>query len=291
MMPVAELSYGLPWVAIRSLDRMLAVHPTLLVGVSFIVLALACAAHAWQHGRAHCLAFAGALVGGAANDVFFMVQRPFFNAQGSIMLTARRVNSALCVHIVLMYLPVAGAWRLSLTPLGQCAASALVGALLWWTWHATDAVVAERWLGVPYGSTLWTLVHGFSFHGLLHALALRRDLLRIRTAAAALVGLSLLGLFVAALMTPFQLHGLGRPDALSLALCVGALLVLVGRETRGLVRRRPRMRLLTHAVWKDAADRRLWRLASLHLALLFVASALGSPGLYTVLPLHILYGA
>ena len=44
----------------------------------------------------------------------------------------------------------------------------LTGAkFLWWTWHDTDAAVAVRWLGVPVGSTMWTLIHGFAFHAIV----------------------------------------------------------------------------------------------------------------------------
>ena len=45
----------------------------------------------------------------------------------------------------------------------------LAGAkFAWWTWHDNDAAVDARWCGVPVGSTMWTLVHGFCFHMLVY---------------------------------------------------------------------------------------------------------------------------
>lgn len=91
----------------------------------------------------------------------------------------------LFVYIGFMYIAVVGTWRLhwahgTAGALGRAAASGITGMLfyapfdlagakfLWWTWHDNDAAVDARWCGVPVGSTMWTLVHGFCFHMLVY---------------------------------------------------------------------------------------------------------------------------
>ena len=181
---------GLPWRVLTPIEAQLAANPTFLAGeASFCALGLVTLLHAFCHGRRHVLAWVGALVGGTANDIFFMALPfvdNFFHAQGLLMLTPRLPLYICAVYICFIYVPVVASWRLPISALGRCAASALCGGLfyapydlvgakfLWWSWHDTDAAIAERWLGVPIGSTLWTIMHGFCFHALVHLFLLHQ---------------------------------------------------------------------------------------------------------------------
>ena len=135
------------------------------------------------------------LLGGAANDVFFMclpLVDNFWHAQGTLMLDARLPAYIPCVYLAFGYWPCAAAARFAarrpaLPPSAQAAAAALAACVfyaafdlvgqkfLWWTWHDTDAGVRARWLGVPVGSTLWTLVHTFVLARLSLALLGREE--------------------------------------------------------------------------------------------------------------------
>jgi hypothetical protein len=244
------------------------------------------------------LCLLGALVVGAVGLL------PFVSAPSELPL------SALCAHLSLLYVSIVGSWRLSLTPIGQCASSALVAAVLcapldllgarhpWCAWHANDA-------GVSYASTLCCLVHAFFFHALLHAVALRRDMLRPGSAIAALAALSLLyapctlllvhllpvptawlspgpGLAAAALRRLAAARAASPPGAASLAMWVCILAAITGREApsllrTGRVRARPMLNALAHECWSSRCDQWLWRLATLHLGVVLLTAVLTDP--------------
>ena len=124
------------------------------------------------------------------NDLLFMMMPfvdNFWHTQCTVMLTPRLPLYIPCVYVVFMYVGVAASnspfvsSRLLAYPsLGRSSVAALTSGLfyslydlvgakyLWWSWHTTDAATYERWLGVPFGSTLWTIVHVFCFSMLLH---------------------------------------------------------------------------------------------------------------------------
>jgi hypothetical protein len=125
----------LPWHGVQPLDNMLRERPTMLVGeAAFITLCALSLVHALWHGRQHMLAWLGALLGGTANDIFFMMLPfvdNFWHAQGFIMITPRLPLYILCVYISFIYIPVVFSWRLPDSRAGwltRCAASALAGA-------------------------------------------------------------------------------------------------------------------------------------------------------------------
>jgi hypothetical protein len=101
------------------------------------------------------------------------------DAQATIMLTPRFPLYLFGVYIALLYLPIAMAWRLQLSPVAEAALAALLGCcvyspwdvvgarLIWWTWHDTDLVIANRLLGVPCASTVWQLCFCFCYCGVL----------------------------------------------------------------------------------------------------------------------------
>src|SRR3989338_2324296 len=111
------------------------------------------------------------------------------------MLTPRLPLYIPCVYNCFMYFGVTAAWKLRLTTpsarlfsLGRIAEAAAAGLLaelfyapydivgakfLWWTWHDTDAAIAERLLGVPIGSSIWVItfvaVFSMALRGVLGA--------------------------------------------------------------------------------------------------------------------------
>lgn len=97
------------------------------------------------------------------------------------MLTPRFPLYLFGVYVAFLYLPIAMAWRLHLSPVSEAALAALlaccvyspwdvVGArLIWWTWHDTDLLIGNRIVGVPCASTLWQLCFCFCFCGVLRA--------------------------------------------------------------------------------------------------------------------------
>ena len=242
-------------------------HPTVLLAeASFISLAIVTLIHAGLHDRQHVLMWLAAVVSGTANDVIFMVLPfvdNFFHAQMTLMLTPRLPLYICCAYIAFQYCGCVAAWRLELPVVPQAAASALAGALfyssyditgakfLWWSWHDTDGPIFERWLGVPCGSTMWTLVHVFVYSLILHGLAYRTDELSNTRFAVALLGSGVLttpAMFIA--MGPFQLQQLrlafvadrllpvitrmpGKPDQLSLGLVIAVFSLLVNLGLNG----------------------------------------------------------
>lgn len=230
-------------------------QPTLLAcELIFYACTLLTLKHAVDHGRHHVLMWITAVVSGTANDIFFMVLPfcdNFFHAQCSIMLTPRLPLYIPCAYISFMYVGAVSVWRLGLPPVAEAAATGLACGLfyaafditgakhLWWTWHDTDAGVFYRWLGVPIGSTMWTIVHCFCYQ-LLHRVLVLHVL---RPDAVVLLGTILWTAllttpFMMLAMGPFQLHQLrfqlpdsmpslpeitqipGKPDALSLLLAI-----------------------------------------------------------------------
>lgn len=153
-------------------------NPSMVFGEAmFIAYALMCTWHAWASGLRYRQALVAALTAGAANDLFFMLLPTvdnFWHAQFSVMLTERLPLYILCAYVSFVYTAAVLSRR---TPgaVAQAALAGLIGCVfyaaydlfgqkyLWWTWHDTDSSVKQRWLGVPYGSTMWSAVHCFCF--------------------------------------------------------------------------------------------------------------------------------
>lgn len=150
-----------------------AAMPSFVLGeLLFLVGAAICLWHAVGTGRSNVLIWCAALVAGTANDLIFMalpLVDNFWQAQGTVMLTPRMPLYIPCVYVCFMYVPTAAVRRLGLTRMPTATLSGLgamlfyapydiVGArFLWWTWHDTDAPIAERILGAPASSSLWVL--------------------------------------------------------------------------------------------------------------------------------------
>lgn len=250
----------LPWTSIRSPSDVWKENPTLVLGELLFYLCTSIAIwHAMRCGRQHQLLLVASVVTGTANDIFFMIMPfvdNFFHAQFTIMLTPRLPLYIPCVYICFTYVAAAAVLRLGLPPIAQSAACGLAGGLyycvydlfgqkfLWWTWHDTDVAIYERWLGVPFGSSMWTIVHCFCFMYLLHHVALKYPVLSwTRCGFAVVVSALLTTPFMMLSMSPFQMHQIrlqfepafevvqipGRPDAICLALAVLFCVLVVGQ--------------------------------------------------------------
>jgi hypothetical protein len=169
--------------------------PTFVVAeFLFFTIAILAFAHAWTRNashpagrRRHVLMYLFAVVGGCCNDLLFMTMPltdNFWHSQATIMLTPRLPLYILAVYASFLYVPVACVWRLGLPPLAESTLAGIAAMFfyapfdvvgikfLWWTWHDSDTVVAERIMNVPVSSTMWvgvyTCMFAFLFNVLLH---------------------------------------------------------------------------------------------------------------------------
>jgi hypothetical protein len=242
----------LPWQHFNNPLEQWANLPSFLVGeLMFMICAVLALVHARRSGRDHVLIWIAALIAGTANDLIFMalpLVDTFWQAQATIMLTARMPLYIPCVYICFMYYPTVAVRRLRLHPLAQAALTGMVACLfyapydivgakfLWWTWHDTDATIATRILGAPVSSSLWVLTFVAAFAWLNHR-AIARDV-ELRGPAFAR-GLAMVAAFTTLLMmvqmTVLQQLDGGTPGYAAFA---GGWIVYIGVVVWGLVRGR-----------------------------------------------------
>lgn len=174
----------MPWHHFNSPLVKWATQPSFLLGeYLFYALAIIALVHALRSGRAERLIWIGALVAGTANDVIFMalpVVDNFWQAQATIMLTARMPLYIPCVYVCFMYYPTVAVRRVGLPLWSRAALTGLAASLfyapydivgakfLWWTWHDTDRPIMQRLLGAPIGSTMWVITFVAVFAWLLN---------------------------------------------------------------------------------------------------------------------------
>eukprot|EP00930_Biecheleria_cincta_P097078 TRINITY_DN88806_c0_g1_i1.p1 TRINITY_DN88806_c0_g1~~TRINITY_DN88806_c0_g1_i1.p1 ORF type:complete len:426 (-),score=41.96 TRINITY_DN88806_c0_g1_i1:112-1389(-) len=181
-----------PWRHFNSPERQLAEHPSFVCcEVLFLCLTVISFCHAFgtadlKGTRRLKLLWVATFLIGTLNDYIFMllpVVDNFWQAQAIIMLTPRMPLYIPCVYNAFMYWPSVAAARVFhhgiKSRLAEACLVGLMGGLfyapydvcgarfLWWTWHDTDPGVKLRWLGVPAGSTIWTITFNFSFCYLL----------------------------------------------------------------------------------------------------------------------------
>jgi hypothetical protein len=286
---------SVPWQVFTSPVQKWAVQPSFVVGEWMFVLFAAIALwHATRCGRAHVLVWVGALVAGTANDLIFMalpLVDNFWQAQATIMLTARLPLYIPCVYICFMYVPTVAVWRLGLPPLAGAAATGLLAAVfygpydivgadfLWWTWHDTDRAIEHRLLGAPIGSTMWviTFVAAFSY-------PLRRvidrgpvDGRRFAVGLALVAGLSSL-VMVAQITLLQQLDG-GVPGVRGLVVVVVAYALVVAHRWRSRV-----------AAVRAASDRVLFGAVAAYFLVLVAIMAVFDPATHRSTSVHQTYG-
>eukprot|EP00928_Gymnodinium_smaydae_P079151 TRINITY_DN6314_c0_g7_i1.p1 TRINITY_DN6314_c0_g7~~TRINITY_DN6314_c0_g7_i1.p1 ORF type:complete len:883 (-),score=103.75 TRINITY_DN6314_c0_g7_i1:398-2953(-) len=174
-----------PWAYVNSLERQIIEHPSFVIcEFYFIGLVFVSARHAFKapdHLGCKLLWVATFLVG-TLNDYIFMllpVVDNFWQAQAVIMLTPRMPLYIPCIYNGFMYWPLVAAARVfghgkCRHRLAEASLAAIMCGLfyapydlcgarfLWWTWHNSDPGVKDRWLGVPAGSTCFTMTFGFA---------------------------------------------------------------------------------------------------------------------------------
>eukprot|EP00438_Fugacium_kawagutii_P031709 Skav215625 [mRNA] locus=scaffold620:38143:39486:- [translate_table: standard] len=181
-----------PWQSFNPLEQQLAHHPSFVFAeILFVLLSgfaflhAACESYAKEERRL-LLIWVATFIVGTVNDYIFMllpVVDNFWQAQGLIMLTPRMPLYIPCVYNGFMYWSTVAAARVFRHKRNCALAEASLAGLLavifyapydmcgakflWWTWHDTDPGVALRWLGVPGGSTAWTITFTFCFSLLL----------------------------------------------------------------------------------------------------------------------------
>lgn len=291
---------ALPWHVFTSPAAKWAVQPSFVVGeYAFIGLALLALWHALQQGderRKHVLVWVAAILAGTANDLIFMslpMVENFWQAQATLMITPRLPLYIPCVYVTFMYLPTVSVWRLGLPPVSRAALSGLAGIafyapydivgakFLWWTWHDTDAPIANRLLGVPIGSTAWVVIFVATFAFLIGRVTDRDPAVSGKTFAK---GIALVMAFCTLLMmvqmAPLQQADGGVPGVRGLVL----LIVLYGGiALYGLRRATPAA--------PRAADRTLFFGITALLATLVVILAVFDPSTHRSASLHQTYGA
>jgi len=129
-----------------------------------------------EEGRKHALLFFCSVVGGIGADAVFTsldLVDNFWHAQASVMISARLPLYLVFYYVGWFFIPLAIIWRLELPPLAESGLAALlclafywpwdvVGAkLVWWTWHDSDSPLGERFLHVPFASTMFVMVQSF----------------------------------------------------------------------------------------------------------------------------------
>ncbi len=242
----------MPWHHFTSpLDKW-SVQPSFVVGeYLFMVCAAIALYHAWKSGRAHLLLWVGAIVAGTANDLIFMtlpLVDNFWQAQATVMITARLPLYIPCVYVCFMYFPTAAALRIGLpiwarAALGGLAAIVfyapydIVGAkFLWWTWHDTDRPIQNRLLGAPIGSTIWVITFVATFGYLMNRVIARDPTVKAKTFLLG-IGLvsSLCSVLMVLQMTALQQldGGIPGPRGLAVVILVYGALVALGLRRRG----------------------------------------------------------
>ena len=174
-----DLAPHLPWQVFTSPVEQWELLPTLLIA-EYVVIACAVVAffHAWRAGRTYMFIWFAALLAGTANDLIFMALPAadnFWHAQTTIMLTPRLPLYIVCMYVLFLYWPTVAVRRLNLGIWSTSALTGLVACLLyapydivgakfiWWTWHDSDELIAQRLFGAPVSSSLWVLTFTGAF--------------------------------------------------------------------------------------------------------------------------------
>ncbi len=172
-----------------------------------------------------------AVLGGLGNDVIFSwlpLVDNFFHAQGALMVTPRFPLYIAAWYVGWLYTSTVLVWRLGFPRAHAALNAALVSLLsaalyapwdlvgakyLWWTWHDSDKVLQHRWLGVPWASTMFTLVYAFCWSWIFHRVAFQRPHWRHPRAAVAAAACGGVPLMMVAMTVLGSLIALRPPPA------------------------------------------------------------------------------
>eukprot|EP00929_Paragymnodinium_shiwhaense_P023313 TRINITY_DN14626_c0_g1_i1.p1 TRINITY_DN14626_c0_g1~~TRINITY_DN14626_c0_g1_i1.p1 ORF type:complete len:435 (+),score=48.56 TRINITY_DN14626_c0_g1_i1:83-1387(+) len=247
-----------PWAYINSFERQVAEHPSFifveLTSIGFAALSLyhALTTKDPDGSRRLPLIWIATILVGILNDYIFMllpIVDNFWQAQAIFMLTPRMCLYIPCIYNLLLYWPTVAAARIfrhGVHGRNRFAEASLAAVLcgvfyapydvcgarfLWWTWHESDSGVLLRWLGVPAGSTVWTITFAYSF-AYLQRTASNLGYDNLRT-------LGLLGLTTPMMMgviNVFTLLGLGYPGKPGVGSVVTSVIVFGAVVYQGLVK-------------------------------------------------------
>jgi hypothetical protein len=286
----------MPWHHFNGFAQQWQAMPSFLVGeYLFIALAIVAFVHARACGRGHLLAWVAALVAGTANDTFFMVLPlvdNFWQAQATIMLTARMPLYIPCVYVCFMYVPYAAVKRLGLAPLPTAAAAGLAGIafyapydvvgakFMWWTWHDTDLPIAHRLLGAPMGSSMFVITFVASYSWLLERATAKDPDAAPRTFVKALV-------LVALASTPLMMVQMGVLQQIDGGVPGPRGLVVIALVYAAVVARAWRRRGQARGF---AADRLLRIALPIHFATLAAIGLFFDPATHVSASVHQTYG-
>ena len=150
-----------------------------LAEIVYVFIALLGVIHAVKARRLKTLACC--VLAGLANDVFFgylPISQNFYHSSASAMITDKLPVYISVFYVGWIYVPVTlvddylgttlvetfgGTTRRASLVAALSAAyyfpwDAVGARLLWWTWHDSDFLMQDRWLLVPYQSSVWVLI-------------------------------------------------------------------------------------------------------------------------------------
>lgn len=145
--------------------------PTLLIGELLIFFfTIINLYHAIKNGYNFIELWFLTITTGFINDHIFMLlslSNTFWHAEGSIMLTERMPLYILGIYNILLYPSIILTNNIILSSFISGIIYAIYDFIgvnfIWWSWHTTDTSVLNRWYGVPYSSTCWSIIHVYSF--------------------------------------------------------------------------------------------------------------------------------
>jgi hypothetical protein len=125
------------------------------------------------------------------NDIFFAylpIVDNFWHSQGLFMATPRFPFYIAAWYVGWLYFSTVFVWHCTHFKASFLTHAAMVSLLsslyyapwdvvgaryIWWTWHTSDQMFNHRWFGVPYASTMFTLVFVFCWSMVLHVALFR----------------------------------------------------------------------------------------------------------------------
>ena len=194
--------------------------------------------HAWSNGAKYIKIYFYSIVGGIINDHIFMLlpnSNTFWHSNNLIMLSNRMPLYIVFIYNLIIYPAFVLSSNmhhnknLSLYYLYTSTIHSLIGSFIyalydytgvkfiWWVWHTTDKTIINRWGGVPYSSTCWTLVHILSFSILYY----------IKPIYTILLTTPLMMLLMTLSMLPFNQIGISDKITLIFILSVYSCIVIL----------------------------------------------------------------
>jgi hypothetical protein len=139
----------------------------------------------------HYTLLLASIIGGLGNDIFFAylpIVDNFWHSQGLFMATPRFPFYIAAWYVGWLYFSTVFVWHCTHFKASFLTHAAMVSLLsslyyapwdvvgaryIWWTWHTSDQMFNHRWFGVPYASTMFTLVFVFCWSMVLHVALFR----------------------------------------------------------------------------------------------------------------------